>query len=42
MLEILKYIFSDWHIFGGIIVLIWVTGEVISNIVYSFKNKNDD
>lgn len=33
MLEILKYIFSSPWIFVGIIMLIYVIGEVVGNIV---------
>lgn len=42
MLEVLKFIFSEWYIFLGVIILIGVVGEVIADIISSFKDKNTD
>ena len=41
MLEVLKFIFSEWYIFFGTLLLIGavggVIGEIILDIVYLFK-----
>lgn len=42
MLEIVKYIFSDWRIYIGILFFIIVLGEVIADIVSAFKNKKGE
>jgi len=40
MLEILKFIFSDWEIFFGMCFLIYVIGASLSEIVYAIpRNK---
>jgi len=37
MLEVLQFIFSEWYIFFGTLLLITVSGEAISDIVVSLK-----
>ena len=43
MLEVLKYIFSEWYIFIGFIVLIGIIGDTIKEIASVFvKNKAEE
>lgn len=39
MLEILKFIFSEWYIFAGVLLLIGTICEGIGYIAKSFKGK---
>lgn len=37
MLEILKFIFSEWYIFFGVIILLYVIGAMIEDIITTIK-----
>ncbi len=39
MLEILRFIFSEWYIYFGTIILICCIGESVAEIVQAIKGK---
>lgn len=39
MIEVLEFIFSEWYIFFGVLVILSVIGEIIESIVNTIKDK---
>ena len=40
MLELFRFIFSEWYIFFGVIVLLSVIGNVIEGIIIAIEDRN--
>ena len=39
MIEVLRFIFSEWYIFFGVLVLLSTIGEIVESIISAIKTR---